>query len=134
MAMNKVFLLGNAGVDAEVRFTQSGQAVANFSIATTEKWLDKSGQKQERTEWHRIVVWGKQAELCGELVKKGDKVFIEGRIQTKEWTDKEGQKRESKEINANWVEFLGGKRSGGAPAESAPPPPSEGTGPDDIPF
>lgn len=108
-SVNKVILIGNLGVDPEVRFTPGGQAVANFRIATSESWMDKSGQKQERTEWHRIVVWGKLAELCGEYLKKGRKCFIEGRLQTREWTDKEGKKNYTTEVVASNVVFLGGR-------------------------
>ena len=112
--INKVILIGNLGKDPEVRFTPGGQAVANFNIATSESWTDKnSGQKQERTEWHRIVVWGKLAELCGEYLKKGRQCYVEGRLQTREWTDKEGQKKYTTEIVANTVQFLGGGGGGG---------------------
>jgi single-strand DNA-binding protein len=107
--INKVILIGNLGADPEVRFTPSGQAVANFRIATSESWTDKgSGQKQERTEWHRIVVWGKLAELCGEYLKKGRQCYVEGRLQTREWTDKEGKKNYTTEVVAQTVQFLGG--------------------------
>ncbi len=149
--VNKVILLGNLGKDPEVRFTPSGQAVCNFSIATNESWTDKSGQKQERTEWHRIVVWGKMGELCGEYLKKGRQAFVEGRLQTREWTDKEGKKNYSTEVVANNVQFIGardGAGGGGArpqapqndygsppPSDDMGPPPSSGTGGgDDIPF
>ncbi|MEW5740166.1 MAG: single-stranded DNA-binding protein [Myxococcota bacterium] len=111
--VNKVILIGNLGADPEVRFTPGGQAVANFRIATNESWTDKQGQKQERTEWHRIVVWGKQAENCGEYLKKGRQAYVEGRLQTREWTDKEGKKNYTTEIVANTVQFLGGGRGGG---------------------
>lgn len=154
--INKVILIGNLGADPEVRFTPSGQAVANFRIATSESWTDKgSGQKQERTEWHRIVVWGKLAELCGEYLKKGRQCYVEGRLQTREWTDKEGKKNYTTEVVAQTVQFLGGPGGrggeaggsgsgggyrggqrddagggGGAPPEDfGGPPPS-----DDIPF
>jgi single-strand DNA-binding protein len=111
--INKVILIGNLGADPEVRFTPSGQAVANFRIATSESWNDKtSGQKQERTEWHRIVVWGKLAELCGEYLKKGRQCYVEGRLQTREWTDKEGKKNYTTEVVANTVQFLGGGGGG----------------------
>lgn len=106
--VNKVILIGNLGADPEVRFTPGGQAVANFRVATNESWNDKNGQKQERTEWHRIVVWGKLAELCGEYLKKGRQAYVEGRLQTREWTDKEGKKNYTTEIVANTVQFLGG--------------------------
>ena len=162
--VNKVILVGNLGKDPEVRYTPGGQAVANFNIATNESWTDKQGQKQERTEWHRIVVWGKVAELCGEYLSKGRQVYIEGKLTTREWNNKEGQKQYTTEVVANpvgGVVFLsggergqgrgGGARSGGAPADDfgAPPPgmdePSGGGsgggapggskgGEDDIPF
>src|ERR1043165_2960809 len=107
--VNKVILIGNLGADPEMRFTPSGQAVANFRIATTENWTDKNGQKQERTEWHRIVVWGKLAELCGEYLNKGRQCYVEGRLQTREWTDKEGKKNYTTEVVANNVVFLGSR-------------------------
>jgi single-strand DNA-binding protein len=162
--VNKVILIGNLGADPEVRFTPGGQAVANFRIATSESWQDKNGQKQERTEWHRIVVWGKLAELCGEYLKKGRQCYIEGRLQTREWTDKENKKNYTTEVVANTVQFLGsrdgagagggegggfsrGPRSGGGARgggdDFGPPPPGmdegghgggHGGGDDDIPF
>ena len=95
-----------------MRFTPGGQAVANFRIATSESWKDKNGQKQERTEWHRIVVWGKLAELCGEYLKKGRQCYVEGRLQTREWTDKEGKKNYTTEVVATSVTFLGGRDAG----------------------
>jgi single-strand DNA-binding protein len=156
--VNKVILIGNLGADPEVRFTPGGQAVANFRIATSESWTDKNGQKQERTEWHRIVVWGKLAELCGEYLKKGRQCYVEGRLQTREWTDKENRKNYTTEVVANSVVFLGGRdgagegmgsRRGSGTGTSSrggddfgPPPPgmddgmnqSGGNGDDDIPF
>lgn len=100
--VNKVILVGNLGRDPEVRFTKSGTAVASFSIATSETWKDKqSGEKMEKTEWHRIVAWGKLGEICGEYLNKGKQVFIEGRLQTREWDDKEGNKRSTTEIVAS---------------------------------
>jgi single-strand DNA-binding protein len=113
-SVNKVILIGNLGKDPEVRFTPGGQAVANFSIATSDSWTDKSGHKQERTEWHRIVVWGKLAELCGEYLKKGRQCYIEGRLQTREWNDKEGRKNYTTEVVASSVTFLGGRDGAGA--------------------
>lgn len=112
--VNKVILIGNLGADPEVRFTPSGQAVANFRIATSESWTDKQGQKQERTEWHRIVVWGKLGELCGEYLKKGRQCYVEGRLQTREWTDKENKKNYTTEVVATQVTFLGGRDGAGA--------------------
>lgn len=133
--VNKVILVGNLGADPEVRFTPGGQSVANFRIATSESWQDKAGTKQERTEWHRIVVWGKLAELCGQYLKKGRQCYVEGKLQTREWTDKEGKKNYSTEVIAREVTFLGGK--GGA-ATDGPPAPDEGSQgvppADDIPF
>lgn len=110
--VNKVILIGNLGADPEVRFTPGGQAVANFRIATSESWTDKNGQKQERVEWHRIVVWGKLAELCGEYLKKGRQCFVEGRLQTREWMDKENKKNYTTEVVATSVTFLGGRDAG----------------------
>ncbi len=125
-SVNKAIIVGNLGKDPEVRYTQGGQPVANFTVATNEKWTDKSsGQLQERTEWHRIVVWGKQAEHCGQYLKKGRSVYVEGRIQTREWTNKEGQKQYTTEIVANNVVFLGGggRGEGGGRDDFGPPPP-----------
>lgn len=107
-SMNRVILIGNLGRDAEVRFTQGGEAVANFSVATTEKWTGKDGQKQERTEWSRIVLWGKAAEALQQYLTKGKQVAIEGKLQTREWEDKDGVKRKTTEIIARQVTLLGG--------------------------
>ena len=127
--INKVILIGNLGRDPEVRFTNGGQAVANFSIATSESWTDKaSGQKQEKTEWHRIVVWGKLAELCGEYLKKGRQAYVEGRLQTREWTDKEGKKNYTTEVVANTVQFLGGAGGSAGPREGGYARPEAGGG------
>jgi single-strand DNA-binding protein len=106
-SLNKVMLIGNLGADPEVRFTQNNQQVCNFRMATTEVWNDKAGQRQERTEWHRIVVWGRQAEHCGQYLRKGRSVYVEGRIQSREWQDKDGNRRWSTEIVADRVTFLG---------------------------
>jgi single-strand DNA-binding protein len=122
-SVNKVIVLGNLGRDPEVKFTPGGQAVCNFSVATTDKWDDKSGQKQERTEWHRIVVWGKLAELCGQYLKKGRQAYVEGRLQTREWQDKDGNKRQTTEVVASQVQFLGGK--GERTEASAEPEPAD---------
>jgi len=137
--INKAILIGNLGRDPELRYTQNGQAVANFTLATTESWTDKaSGQKQERTEWHRIVAWGRTGELCAQYLSKGRTVYSEGRIQTREWEDKEGQKRWTTEVNAQTVQFLGGPRGGDAEvpaADTSAPPASTAPSPDDdIPF
>lgn len=114
MSVNKVILVGRLGRDPETRFTGGGQAVANFSVATDETYKDRSGERQKRTEWHKIVVWGKQAEIAQQYLKKGSLVFIEGRIQTREWQDKEGQKRTSFEIVATNFRMLGGRSEGAA--------------------
>lgn len=117
-SVNKVILLGNLGAKPEVKYLPSGQAVCEMRLATNEQWTDKNDQKQERTEWHRIVVWGKMGENCGQYLDKGRQVYVEGRIQTRSWDDKEsGEKRYMTEIVAHTVQFLGGKpqgeRSGG---------------------
>ena len=108
MSVNKVILLGRLGQDPELKYTPGGAPVCNFSMATTESWTDKQGQKQEKTEWHRIVVWGKLAELCNQYLSKGRQAFIEGRLQTRSWDDKDGSKRYTTEILANTVQFIGG--------------------------
>ena len=140
--MNKVILIGNLGANPEMRFTQGGQAVANLRIATSERWTDRNGQKQETTEWHRVVVFGKQAEIAGQYLTTGRQVCIEGRLQTRQWQDQQGQKRFTTEVVATRVEFIGGR--GQAPTEDmgATVPPADdniapdfGGGPDDdIPF
>ena len=112
--VNKVFLVGRLGRDPETRYTGGGSAVANFSVATDETYKDRNGERQKRTEWHKIVVWGKQAEIAQQYLKKGSLVFIEGRIQSREWQDKEGQKRTSFEIVANNFRMLGGRGEGGS--------------------
>ena len=137
-SVNKVILLGNLGRDPEVRFTQGGTPVANFTMATTDRWSDPSGEKKEKTEWHRIVVWGKQAEIAGEYLKKGRPVFVEGSLQTREWTDREGNKRYTTEVRAQRLQLLGrpddrGASAGAAPAEETGEP-SGGFAEDDIPF
>lgn len=114
MSVNKVILVGRLGQNPEVRYTPSGAAVANFSIATNEFWTDKSGQKQEKTEWHRIVVWGKQAEHCAKYLSKGRQVYVEGRLQTRQWQDKDGQTKYTTEIQATTIQFLGGNAQAGA--------------------
>lgn len=108
MSVNKVLLIGRLGNNPETRFTNTGTAVANFNLATSENWNDKNGQKQERTEWHRVVVWGKLAELCQKYLSKGRQCFVEGRLQTRSWDDKDGNKRYTTEIVATTVQFLGG--------------------------
>jgi len=144
-AVNKVILIGNLGRDPELRYTQSGQAVANFTLATTERFAGRDGgERQERTEWHRVVAWGRTAELCAQYLSKGRSVYVEGRLQTREWEDKEGQKRRTTEIVALSVQFLGGREGGAGAAAGpsrastpgAPPVDDEGAPPpaDDIPF
>jgi single-strand DNA-binding protein len=119
MSVNKVILVGRLGRDPETRYTGGGQAVANFSVATDESYKDKNGERQKRTEWHKIVVWGKQAEIAQQYLKKGSLIFIEGRIQSREWQDKEGQKRTSFEIVANNFRMLGGRGDAAAAGAGA---------------
>jgi len=104
--VNKVILVGRLGADPEIRFTASGAGVANFNLATSENWTDKEGQKQERTEWHRVVVWGKMAEICAQYLSKGRQAYVEGRLQTRQWDDKDGNKRYTTEVIASTVQFL----------------------------
>lgn len=142
-SVNKAIVLGNLGRDPELRHTQSGKAVCTLRIATNESWQDQSGERQERTEWHQVVVWGRQAENCNQYLKKGRSVFIEGRIQTRKWQDKDGNDRYSTEIVADRVQFVGGgardgggdsygdSSFGGGGGDIAPPPAMGG---DDIPF
>jgi single-strand DNA-binding protein len=111
-SLNKVLLIGGLGRDPEIKYMPSGEAVCNFSIATTESWKDKSGAKQERTEWHNIVMYRKLAEIAGEYLKKGSSVYIEGRLQTRKWQTKEGQDRYTTEIIADQMQMLGGKAQG----------------------
>jgi single-strand DNA-binding protein len=113
-SVNKVILVGNLGRDPEMRYMPSGDALASFSIATTDTWKDKSGQRQERTEWHRISMFGKQAEVAGQYLKKGSSVYIEGRLQTRKWTDKEGHERNTTEVVADRMQMLGGRTGGNA--------------------
>ena len=132
--VNKAILVGNLGNDPDMRYTAGGAAVANISIATAESWRDKeSGEQQERTEWHRVVAFGRLAEIMGEYLRKGSQVYVEGRIQTRKWTDKEGQDRYTTEIVANELQMLGGRGGSGGggstnyesspqPQQSAPAP------------
>jgi single-strand DNA-binding protein len=122
MSVNKVILVGRLGQNPEVRYTPSGAAVANFSLATNESWTDKSGQKQERTEWHRIVVWGKLAELCSQYLSKGRQAYVEGRLQTRQWQDKDGQTKYTTEVQAQTVQFLGSGAGAGADRAGAGAP------------
>jgi single-strand DNA-binding protein len=157
-SVNRVTLIGNLGRDPEMRYLPSGEAVASFSVATTEKWKDKSGNAQERTDWHRIEFIGRTAEVCGEYLKKGAPVYIEGRIQYDKWTDKEGQEKTMTKIRGDRMQMLGGRSGGGGgdasyddgdsaprPAASRPAAASGGAAPvqkksklddfdDDIPF
>ena len=120
--VNKVILVGNLGNDPDMRYTAGGAAVANISLATTDSWRDKeSGEKQERTEWHRIVFFGKLAEIVGEYLRKGSQIYVEGRLQTRKWQDKEGTDRYTTEIVANDMQMLG-SRSGGSANFDSPPP------------
>jgi single-strand DNA-binding protein len=150
MSVNKVILIGNLGRDPEIRYTQSGDPIANFSLATNEKWTDKSGQRQERTEWHRVEVFGKQAQVVRDYCQKGRQLYVEGQIRYDEWTDKEGNKRNTTKIRVSGfggrVVLIGGRgdggggggvRGGGRYDEG---PPSDGGGEDyqvsddDVPF
>lgn len=120
MALNKAMIIGNLGDDPELRYTQSGTPVANLSIATNRRWTNDQGQQQEETEWHRIVVFGRQAENCAEYLDKGSQVYVEGRIQTREWTDQGGNDRRTTEIVARNVQFLRGGAGGGPGAQEPP--------------
>ena len=144
-SVNKVILVGNLGRDAELRYTPSGAAVTKFSLATTEVWNDKAGQRQERTEWHNIDLWGKQAESLSEYLVKGKQVYVEGRLQTDEYTDKEGNKRKSTKVRCDRVVLLGGgggrgglgraaEEAGGRAAAPVAEPSVEPITDDDIPF
>ena len=147
--VNKVILIGNLGADPEVRYTPDGAPVANFNLATSESWNDRSsGEKQERTEWHRLVVWRKLAEIAGQYLKKGSKIYIEGKLQTRSWEDQSGQKRYTTEVVVNELQMLDSRGEGGgggggggisrdpgpaAQAESGPPP-AAAAEEDDLPF
>lgn len=140
--VNKVIIVGRLGKDPEVRYTQDGRAVTNFTVATSEEWKDKgTGEKKERTEWHRIVAFAKLGEICGEYLSKGKQVYLEGRLQTRDWEDKEGHKRSTTEIIASDVQFLGSRQEGAQERPAvreknfAAPAPSYSDMPDDdIPF
>ena len=152
-SVNKVILIGNLGRDPETRFMPSGDAICNISIATTDTWKDKNGEKQEKTEWHRVAFFGKLAEIAGEYLKKGSQVYVEGRLQTRKWQDKDGQDKYTTEIVANAMQMLGsrqgmggGDRGGesqereqGAPRPAGKPATAKSGGKfddfeDDIPF
>ena len=113
MAVNKVILIGNLGQNPEIRYSPNGSAICTLSIATNEAWTDKNGQKQEKTEWHRVVVFGKLAELCSQYLQKGRQAYIEGKLQTRSWQDKENQTRYTTEVVAQTVQFLGGNAGAG---------------------
>ena len=135
--VNKVILIGNLGADPEVRYTPSGRAVASFRIATSEQWTNKDGERQERTEWHRIVAFGRTGEVCGEYLHKGSKVYVEGRLQTRSWEDRDGNKRWTTEIVANSVQMLDALGKGGtaaSPEERFPVEEPISGQEDDIPF
>ena len=143
-SLNKVMLIGHLGKDPEVRYTPDGTPVATFSLATSENWTDKSGTRQERTEWHTVVVWRKLAEICKRYLTKGRQVYIEGRIQSREWNDKEGNKRRTTEIIATQMVMLGSRQQGASSgssedsyeggAESGQPFGDAGITDSDIPF
>ena len=144
-SVNKVILVGNLGRDAELRYTPGGAAVATLNLATTEVWNDKGGQRQEKTEWHRVVLWGKQAESLQEYLTKGKQIYVEGRLQTRQWDDKDGNKRYTTEIKADRITLLGGGSGGGRSGGMERPerggahpggdePPMEPITDDDIPF
>ena len=118
-SVNKVILMGNLGRDPEVRFMPNGDAVCNFSIATTDSWKDKAGERQEKTEWHNIVMYRRLAEIAGEYLKKGRPVYLEGRLQTRKWQTKEGQDRYTTEVIADSMQMLGGRD--GAPSQESQP-------------
>jgi single-strand DNA-binding protein len=129
--MNKAQVIGNLGADPEVRYTPKGTPVATFSVATTERWKGQDGQQQEHTEWHRIVVWRRLAEICGEYLKKGSKVYIEGKMQTRKWQDQQGNDRYTTEIIGTSMEMLNGQRNNAPENDPGPPPSHEG---EDVPF
>jgi single-strand DNA-binding protein len=142
-SLNKVMLIGNLGADPELRYTPSNMPVATLRVATNESWTDRqTGEKKEQTEWHRVIVWGKQAEMCEKYLSKGRSVYVEGQIQTREWEDRDGNKRWTTEIRAQRVQFLSGGGGGGDVRAHDPPPPSDADQPafdqgfsdDEIPF
>ena len=118
-SVNKVILVGNLGRDPEVRYTASGDAMCNLSLATTDNWRDKAtGERKEMTEWHRVSFFGKTAEICGQYLKKGSQIYVEGSLRTRKWTDKDGQEKYSTEIRGDAMQMLGGRQGMGAPASS----------------
>lgn len=142
-SVNKVILVGNLGADPELKYTPSGAAVTTLSLATNEMWKDDQGNRQERTEWHRVVLWRRLAEVAGEYLKKGSKIYIEGRLQTRSWEDKDGIKRYMTEVVGDAMTMLD-SRDGGSAKPSSPPPMSDADAPppsgkemteeDDLPF
>lgn len=130
--INKAILIGNLGADPEVRYTQAGAAIANFTMATVETWT-KDGNKEEKTEWHRIVAFARLGEICGEYLTKGSRVYIEGRIQTRQWEDKDGQKRYTTEIVAKEMKMLTPRGGSSSNQEEQPPLPEPSMG-EDVPF
>jgi single-strand DNA-binding protein len=148
-SVNKVIIVGNLGADPEMKYTQNNTPVTNFRVATTDRWRDKgSGEMQERTEWHRVVAWGRLGEICGQYLRKGKQVYIEGRLQTRSWDDAEGQKRYMTEVVAQSMQMLGRAgedgageqprrqaQAGGGPDADYPQPPPQGANEDDdLPF
>ena len=133
-SLNKVTLIGHLGRDPEIRFMPSGSAVANFSVATSESWKDKDGNKEERTEWHRVVVFGKLAEICNQYLSKGKQVYLEGRLQTREWEDRDGNKRTTTEVVVTEMIMLGGRSDaeGNDKKKAADKPPPEDAPPEDY--
>ncbi|MBI4746325.1 MAG: single-stranded DNA-binding protein [Deltaproteobacteria bacterium] len=134
--VNKVILVGRLGADPEVRYTAGGTAVAKFNLATSETWKDKDGSKQEKTEWHRVVAFGKLGETCGEYLSKGKQVYVEGKLQTRSWEDKEGNKKYTTEVNVHNMVMLGSGsgEGGGKGVASSSEPQSFGSSEDDVPF
>lgn len=136
--LNKVMLIGNLGADPEVRFTQDGTCVANLRLATTERFKDRNGERQERTEWHRVVLWGRLGEIAQQYLSKGRQVYIEGRIETRKWTDNEGKERYTTEIRASEMKMLGGRgdvaEAPGGGHGSAKDPFAEQPALDDVPV
>jgi len=130
-SVNKVILVGNLGRDAELRYTPGGAPVATLNLATTEVWNDKAGQRQEKTEWHRIVLWGKSAESLNEYLVKGKQIYVEGRLQTRQWDDKDGNKRYTTEIRGDRIVLLGGGGGGAGRQQGARTPVAAGAAPDD---
>ena len=136
LGVNKVILVGNLGADPEVRYSSTGTAVTNFRIATSENWTNKEGEKETRTEWHRVVAFGKLAEICGEYLNKGKQIYVEGRLRSRSWEDRDGNKRWVTEVVASNVVMLGAageqvKETGDEPTEQPPEPAQQE---DDIPF